>query len=103
MAAVEGNMQLMRGCAHASLAQVCIDLFLMAQSYCDVASLRQLPLHTGGQLHHYCPFSAPLDAEQLQNDLRWNAMRPQARLSSVHACMHPPKTVQRLQAAILHL
>ncbi len=57
--------------------QISIDLFVMAQAYVDLASLRDLCHQTAGQLYHYCPFVPEIDADQLQNDLRWNVIRPQ--------------------------
>ena len=57
--------------------QISIDLFIMAQAYVDLASLRDLSHQTAGQLYHYCPFVPGIDADQLQNDLRWNIIRPQ--------------------------
>jgi len=62
--------------------QISIDLFVMAQSYVDLASLRDLCHQSAGQLYHYCPFAPEIDADQLQNDLRWNVIRPQ--VTAVH-------------------
>ena len=52
----------------------------MARGYTDLATLRTLCQATAGQLHLYAPWSAAHDADQLQNDLRWSAIRPQVRL-----------------------
>jgi protein transport protein SEC24 len=60
---------------------VSVDLFLLVQSYADVATLGVLPSTTGGSVYHYCPFSPPLDQDQLLNDLKWNVSRPQVRLT----------------------
>jgi len=60
-------------------AQVCVDVCIAGQGYADVATLRELPRHTGGELRLYAPFAAGLDADQLANDLRWSARRAQAR------------------------
>jgi protein transport protein SEC24 len=65
-----------------ALAQVSVDLYVMAQGYADLATLRTLCQATAGQLHLYAPWSAAHDADQLQNDLRWSAIRPQARVPS---------------------
>ncbi len=59
------------------LSQVCIDLFVMARQSCDLATLGALCKGTGGQLCHYFPWDVRLDADQLENDLRWNLQRPQ--------------------------
>jgi protein transport protein SEC24 len=68
---------------------VCVDVFLLAQSHCDAANLSALAQTTGGQLYSYFPFSAGDgapggaagggggDRDQLLNDLRWNVARPQ--------------------------
>ena len=61
--------------------QVCIDLFITAQAYVDLATLRDLCHLTAGQLYHYCPFAPLLDSDQLTNDLRWNIVRPQVKAS----------------------
>lgn len=58
-------------------AQVCVDLFVMAQSYVDVASLKELCHHTAGSLYHYQPFHALADADQFWNDFHWSVVRPQ--------------------------
>ncbi|KAI8470003.1 MAG: Sec23/Sec24 trunk domain-containing protein [Monoraphidium minutum] len=57
--------------------QVSVDLFLLVQSYADVATLGVLPSTTGGSVYHYCPFTPQLDQDQLLNDLKWNVARPQ--------------------------
>ena len=59
------------------LPQVCIDLFVMSRQSCDLATLGTLCKGTCGQLCHYFPWDARLDADQLENDLRWNLQRPQ--------------------------
>lgn len=63
--------------ADAAAHQVSVDLFLLAQSYVDVATLGVLPSGTGGSLHHWCPWHPSLDADELFNDIRWTLMRPQ--------------------------
>ncbi len=67
-------------------AQISIDLFVMAQAYIDLATLRELCQQTAGQLYYYSNFVPEIDADQLQNDLRWNAMRPQVGSVLHHAC-----------------
>ena len=62
------------------IMQVCIDLFILAQSYVDVASLKELCHQTAGSLHHYHPFHPAVDGEQFWNDLRWSVVRPQVRV-----------------------
>jgi hypothetical protein len=57
--------------------QICIDLFLLAQSYVDIATLATLTNTTGGSLYHYLPFNPMMDQDQLLNDLKWNVSRPQ--------------------------
>lgn len=57
--------------------QVSVDLFLLAQSYVDAATLGTLCANTGGSLHHWCPWNPALDADELHNDLRWVLTRPQ--------------------------
>ena len=71
------------------LMQVCIDLFVLAQSYVDVASLKELCHQTAGSLYHYHPFHPAADGEQFWNDLRWSVVRPQVLcfLHAVNPCM----------------
>jgi protein transport protein SEC24 len=57
--------------------QVCVELFIMSQSYVDIISLSVVPRTTGGQVYYYHPFSAVADSAKLYNDLRWNLTRPQ--------------------------
>lgn len=61
-------------------AQVCVDVFVMSQSYADVATLKELCATTAGSLFHYQPFDAAADAEHFWNDFRWSIVRPQARI-----------------------
>lgn len=63
-----------------------MDLFLLVQSYADVATLGVLPGTTGGSVYHYCPFTPALDQDQLLNDLKWNVARPQVRVSPTGRC-----------------
>lgn len=60
-----------------NVLQISVDLFLLVQSYADVATLSVLPSTTGGSVYHYCPFAPALDQDQLLNDLKWNVSRPQ--------------------------
>ncbi|XP_020247316.1 protein transport protein Sec24-like At4g32640 [Asparagus officinalis] len=57
--------------------QVCVDIFITAQTYVDIASISTVPRTTGGQVYYYYPFSALSDSAKLYNDLRWNISRPQ--------------------------
>lgn len=57
--------------------QVCVDIFITAQTYVDIASISVVPRTTGGQVYYYYPFSALSDSAKLYNDLRWNITRPQ--------------------------
>lgn len=59
--------------------QVGVDIFVLAQTYVDIASLGQLCRTTGGQLYSYGKFDARSDTAQLFNDLRWCLIRPQVR------------------------
>ena len=59
-------------------SQVGIDMFVMPNGHCDVASLGHLCRVTGGSLYRYGPvWNTTLDFAQLHNDLRWNVTRPQ--------------------------
>jgi hypothetical protein len=68
--------------------QVCIDLFVLAQSYVDVASLKELCHHTAGSIYHYHPFHPAADGEQFWNDLRWSVIRPQVCFSAARLFLH---------------
>eukprot|EP00850_Spirogloea_muscicola_P012018 SM000076S21839 [mRNA] locus=s76:434121:442111:- [translate_table: standard] len=57
--------------------QVSVDLFLMTQSFVDIASQAVVPRTTGGQVYYYFPFNAGVDSAKVFNDLRWNVCRPQ--------------------------
>ncbi|XP_042467740.1 protein transport protein Sec24-like At4g32640 isoform X2 [Zingiber officinale] len=57
--------------------QVCVDIFITAQTFVDIASISVVPGTTGGQVYYYYPFSALSDPGKLYNDLRWNLSRPQ--------------------------
>jgi protein transport protein SEC24 len=63
--------------AHAADHQVSIDLFLLAQGYVDAATLGTLSAGTAGSLHHWAPWDAALDADELLNELRRALVRPQ--------------------------
>lgn len=63
--------------AQAADFNICIDLFLLAQHYVDIATLSTLTHTTGGTLYHYLPFNPLMDQDQLLNDLKWNVTRPQ--------------------------
>ncbi|GMH37330.1 hypothetical protein BSKO_05203 [Bryopsis sp. KO-2023] len=57
--------------------QVAVDLFILSQSYVDIATLGTLSSVTGGSVYRYSPFRPQYDEEQFFNDLRWNLTRPQ--------------------------
>ncbi|KXZ55308.1 hypothetical protein GPECTOR_3g442 [Gonium pectorale] len=56
---------------------VCVDLLVLGQSYCDVASLSDLATTTGGTVYSYTPYNSQTDFDQLVNDLIWNVSRLQ--------------------------
>lgn len=62
-----------------------MDLFLLAQSYMDIATLATLPSTTGGSVYHYMPFNPQLDCDQLLNDLKCVTGRLCTRLQRQHA------------------
>jgi hypothetical protein len=68
-------------CCLPAALQICIDLFLLAQAYVDIATLSTLAHTTGGSLYHYLPFNPMMDQDQLLNDLKWNVSRPQVSLA----------------------
>ncbi|KAJ4717142.1 Protein transport protein Sec24-like [Melia azedarach] len=57
--------------------QVCVDIFIMAHTYVDIASISVISKTTGGQVYYYYPFSVLHHSPKLYNDLRWNITRPQ--------------------------
>eukprot|EP00873_Tetraselmis_striata_P007892 jgi/Tetstr1/428156/TSEL_018207.t1 len=57
--------------------QVSVDLFLLSKHYMDIATLSEVVHTTGGSLYEYDGFMPELDQGQLENDLRWNLVRPQ--------------------------
>ena len=60
----------------------------MARQSCDLATLGTLCKGTCGQLCHYFPWDARLDADQLENDLRWNLQRPQVIESQARSALY---------------
>ena len=60
-------------------AQISIDLFVMAGTYVDIATLSRLAQPTAGQVYHYAAFTPAIDGDRVANDLRWNLCRPQVR------------------------
>ena len=78
--------------------QVSIDGFIMASTFCDVATLSDLTQTTAGQLYHYYPYCAPVHNDQLANDLRWNIMRPQVLApKELSQCLQWQQTLFGLQ------
>jgi len=57
--------------------QIAIDVFLLTRNYIDIATVSEAVNVTGGTLYHYEQFTPELDQGQLENDLRWNLLRPQ--------------------------
>lgn len=68
--------------------QICIDLFLLAQHYVDVATFSTLTHTTGGSLYHYLPFNPVMDQDQLLNDLKWNVSRPQVSIACLNQTLN---------------
>lgn len=63
---------------HAADNQIAVDVFVMGSAApCEVATVREVAAHTGGDLYHYSAWDSVLDSNLLFNDLRWNIMRPQ--------------------------
>ncbi|GFR39599.1 hypothetical protein Agub_g59 [Astrephomene gubernaculifera] len=56
---------------------VAVDLVVLSQAYCDIASLADLATTTGGTVYSYAPYNALADFDQLVNDLSWNVARQQ--------------------------
>jgi len=50
----------------------CIELFLMPNQYCDVASLASLTHRSAGRIHKYDFFSADTHGARLCDDLRYS-------------------------------
>lgn len=65
-------------------------MYVLAQTYVDVAALAALPRGTGGQLYTYLGFNPAHDGAKLYNDLRWNAMRYQGMEVSRNRCCSQP-------------
>jgi len=58
--------------------QVCIDMYLLVHGYVDIATISSAVRLTGGSLYHYPFFQPAQDKNLVENDLRWNIVRPQA-------------------------
>ncbi|GIL50904.1 hypothetical protein Vafri_6870 [Volvox africanus] len=56
---------------------ICIDLVVLGQGYCDIATLSDLATTTGGTVYSYTPYNPVADFDQLVNDLSWNMARQQ--------------------------
>ena len=52
-----------------SRLQICVELFVAAHTYADVATLGLLPKITAGQLYFYPGFKASHDGEKLATEL----------------------------------
>ncbi|MGH0139439.1 UNVERIFIED_CONTAM: hypothetical protein FKN15_070271 [Acipenser sinensis] len=48
----------------------CVDLFLFPSQFVDVATLGDIPMHTGGAIYKYSNFQIQSDGEHFLNDLR---------------------------------
>ncbi|KAH8068880.1 hypothetical protein JL721_6453 [Aureococcus anophagefferens] len=57
-------------------AQICVELFVAAHTYADVATLGLLPKITAGQLYFYPGFKASHDGEKLATELARALTRP---------------------------
>lgn len=56
--------------AELSRVQICLDLFLFPQQYCDVATLSVLSKYTGGSVYLYPSFAAARDAVKFESELK---------------------------------
>ncbi len=56
---------------------VTVDLVVVGQAYCDIATLGELATTTGGTVYCYTPYNPLSDFDQLVNDLSWNVARLQ--------------------------
>uniref|UniRef100_A0A3B3RQ26 SEC24 homolog D, COPII coat complex component n=1 Tax=Paramormyrops kingsleyae TaxID=1676925 RepID=A0A3B3RQ26_9TELE len=54
----------------------CVDLFLFPSQYVDVASMGDVPLHTGGSVHMYSNFQVEADGDHFLSDLRRDVEQP---------------------------
>lgn len=54
-----------------------MDLYLLTKNTMDIPTLAEVVNVTGGTLYNYDQFTPELDQGQLENDLRWNLVRPQ--------------------------
>ncbi|XP_038109772.1 protein transport protein Sec24C isoform X1 [Culex quinquefasciatus] len=57
-------------------AGVSVDLFIMNNSYIDLATIGQVSRLTGGEIYKYTYFQADIDGQRLVNDLIKNISRP---------------------------
>uniref|UniRef100_A0AAX7UXG6 SEC24 homolog D, COPII coat complex component n=1 Tax=Astatotilapia calliptera TaxID=8154 RepID=A0AAX7UXG6_ASTCA len=48
----------------------CVDLFLFPSQYTDIATMADVPSHTGGSVYKYSNFQVPTDGEHFLRDLR---------------------------------
>eukprot|EP00761_Pharyngomonas_kirbyi_P013520 gb/GECH01013549.1/.p1 GENE.gb/GECH01013549.1/~~gb/GECH01013549.1/.p1 ORF type:complete len:878 (+),score=189.28 gb/GECH01013549.1/:1-2634(+) len=54
---------------------ISVDLFSIASSYCDLATLSCLPKFTGGELHYYPSFNFDRDGTKFMNDITRSVTR----------------------------
>lgn len=50
--------------------QICVDLFIFANQYCDVATLSVLPKYTGGSVYYYPSYTAARDGTKFESELK---------------------------------
>ncbi|XP_072543878.1 protein transport protein Sec24D isoform X2 [Salminus brasiliensis] len=48
----------------------CVDLFVFPNQYMDIATMGNIPTHTGGSVYKYSNFQIQVDGEHFLNDLR---------------------------------
>ncbi|KAJ8416421.1 hypothetical protein AAFF_G00357090 [Aldrovandia affinis] len=53
-----------------------VDLFLFPSQYIDVATMGEVPLHTGGSVYKYCNFQVEADGDNFLSDLRKDVEKP---------------------------
>ncbi|XP_028851319.1 protein transport protein Sec24D isoform X2 [Denticeps clupeoides] len=54
----------------------CVDLFLFPSQYLDLATMGDVPTHTGGSVYKYSNFQAEVDGTHFLNDLRKDVEKP---------------------------
>lgn len=72
---------------HTCRVQIAIDIFSMANTYTDLASLSALTKYTCGQLYYYPSFVVQRDGQKLGHELEHNLTRTTG--ASVCQLCHP--------------